>query len=335
VNPYGASKTPFAAASRKDKIDTVCGQCHVEYVCGKSGVDGVDRDHIPWAKVGDLEAIYLNVFPTTDKYGIATYGMDWIHGAGVRSSAWPNYAPEYPIGVPLIKNQHPETELYWESAHYRAGLSCAECHLPTVTRSDGTTFRSHWFASPLKYLDQLRASAFAATFGLKLPATGVINGCTACHTDSAAERSAAVVALQDTVYGQAVEVQDLLVQSLQAINSAEATGTALSSAKLTSAIEKHRSAHVRWENLAVSENSMGFHNAEASAELTKAKQLAQEAIADARAAQTTTSTASPPSTTTTTTAGTTTSTRSTTTSTTAASAATSTTVPTGEVDYTG
>ncbi len=284
VNPYAATETGFANASEQDKIDTVCGQCHIEYVCGKSGVDNIDRDYIPWAKVSDLEDIYKSEFPITDALGIPTYSMDWIHGKGVRPSAWPNYAREFPIEVPLIKSQHPETETYWQSLHYQMGRSCADCHMPTVTKADGTQFSSHWFASPVKYLDPARAAAFAQKFDLTLNSEGVINQCSSCHSDGAVARTAAIYKVQDAVYAKALTVQDLLVRSLQAINRAKAK-VDIDQVWLRAAVEDHRAAHVRWENLVVSENSMGFHNAEVSVELDNAAAYARAAIRAASRAE--------------------------------------------------
>ncbi|GAB4254347.1 MAG: hypothetical protein Kow00122_12450 [Thermoleophilia bacterium] len=277
VTPYAADSPSFEDASERDRINTVCGQCHVEYVCGKSAVDGVNRDFFPWAKVRDLESIYTAAFPWIDELGIPTYSMDWVHGKGVRSSAWPNYAAEHPIGVPLVKSQHPETETYWNSLHYSLGLSCADCHLPRVTKMNGGTFTSHWFASPVKYLDPERAADFAAEFGLRLDAEGVVNPCARCHADGAAARVAKIESVQDAVYAKALEVQGLLVQSLAAIETARTTEGA-DPAKLRAAVVAHRSAHVRWENLVVSENSMGFHNTEVSQELDHAADYARSAI---------------------------------------------------------
>lgn len=285
VNPYAATKTSFVDASRQDTIDTVCAQCHVEYVCGKSGNDGINRDFFPWAKVDELEAIYAAEFPFADELGMATYGQDWKHGTGVRPSAWPNFAAEYPIGVALIKSQHPETETFWNSLHYGTGRSCADCHMPKVTKAGGGQFTSHWFASPTKYLDPTRAAAFAVEFDVTLDAEGVINQCSMCHADGATGRTAAIEAVQDAVYAKATNVQDLLVESLKAINAARANPEADQS-WIKVAVEKHRSAHVRWENLVVSENSMGFHNAEVSQELDNAAGYAQAAIKAARAAVT-------------------------------------------------
>jgi len=277
VNPYAGTTTGFDNASRQDKIDTVCGQCHIEYVCGKSGVDGIDRDFIPWAKVRDLEAIYKTAFPIVDALGIPTYSMDWVHGTGVRASKWPNNAREFPIGVPLIKSQHPETETYWGSIHYSAGRSCADCHMPKVTKTDGTQFTSHWFASPVKYLDPARAQAFAAKFNVSLGSGGVIDGCSSCHGDGAAARTAAIYGVQDAVYAKAISVQNLLAKSLQAINRVEGEPWA-DQTWVKAAVEDHRSAHLRWENLVISENSMGFHNAEVSRELDNAAAYANAAL---------------------------------------------------------
>jgi nitrite reductase (cytochrome c-552) len=277
VNPYAAATTGFEDASKQDKIDTVCGQCHIEYVCGKSGVDGIDRDFIPWAKVRDLEAIYKLNFPIVDSLGIPTYSMDWLHGTGVRASKWPNKAREFSIGVPLIKSQHPETETYWGSIHYSVGRSCADCHMPQVTKTDGTQFTSHWFASPVKYLDPARAQAFAAKFDVSLGSEGVIDRCSSCHGDGAAARTAAVYAVQDAVYAKALNVQNLLARSLQAINRVEGEPWA-DQTWVKVAVEDHRGAHLRWENLVVSENSMGFHNAEVSRELDTAAAYANAAL---------------------------------------------------------
>ncbi|MHB1343648.1 MAG: ammonia-forming cytochrome c nitrite reductase subunit c552 [Thermoleophilia bacterium] len=280
VSPYGSSSPSFEDASERDRIDMVCAQCHVEYVCGKSGVDGINRDYFPWAKVRDLEGLYGDVFPWTDELGIPTYSMDWVHGTGVRSSAWPNNAAEHPIGVPLIKSQHPESETYWNSLHYSMGLSCADCHLPSVTKTGGGSFSSHWFASPVKYLDSDNAGDFAAEFDLTLDADGAINPCARCHADGAAVRIAEIEELQDAVYAKALEVQGLLVQSLAAIEKARAVESA-DQAKLAAAVASHRKAHVRWENLVVSENSMGFHNAEVSTELDNAAEYARSAVLSA------------------------------------------------------
>jgi nitrite reductase (cytochrome c-552) len=163
------------------------------------------------------------------------------------------------------------------------GLSCADCHLPQVTAADGNTFTPHWFASPIKYLDPARAGAFATKFELVTDSEGTLNTCVRCHADGAAARSAKIAALQDAVYAKALEIQGLLVESLKSINEAESDPSA-DRTQLKLAIASHRTAHLLWENLAVSENSMGFHNAEVSTELDNAELCAEAAIRGAFAA---------------------------------------------------
>lgn len=94
-----------------------------------------------------------------------------------------------------------------------------------------------------------------------------------CH----AARVAKIEGIQDAVYAKDLEVQGLLVESLAAIETARTTAGA-DQAKLRAAVVAHRSAHVRWENLVVSENSMGFHNTEVSQELGHVADYARSAI---------------------------------------------------------
>ncbi len=71
------------------------------------------------------------------------------------------------------------------------------------------------------------------------------------------------------------------MESLKAIKDAKdalAAEEPVDTVLLDEAANDHRAAHVRWENLVVSENSMGFHNpSEVSSELHNALALAQSA----------------------------------------------------------
>lgn len=240
INPYARSKVySFEKANRKDQINSLCAQCHVEYVCGNSAIDKTDRDFFPWAKVKDLESIYTVMF---------NYDQDWVHGIGVRP--WQSEDPSlsgyyppgalYPIAEKLIKSQHPEAETYWGSMHDKERASCADCHMPRAVNAAGKRYTSHWFTSPVKLLR-----------------TGV-NPCASCHAhagETAARKIQQVESRQRGIFGLQNEVQKALVDSLMAINAAKAKGR-----NVADAVRLHQRAHVRWENLVVSENSMGFHN---------------------------------------------------------------------------
>lgn len=160
-----------------------------------------------------------------------------------------------PINETLIKSQHPETETYWNSVHYAAGASCPDCHMGKTKNAAGKTFTSHWFTSPVRLLKK------------------GVNNCTPCHAETQDELVARVETVQDEIYVLQHEVQDELVKSLQAIALAKGLQKDASAA-----LDQHRQAHVRWENLIVSENSMGFHNAaEVRAELEAALFFARKA----------------------------------------------------------
>jgi nitrite reductase (cytochrome c-552) len=234
VNPYDANAAAdFESAGVRDRETLLCAQCHVEYTCGRSGVDGMVRDHFGWTKAANLHEEYTNIFG---------YRQDWVHEI---------------IGDPLIKSQHPETELYWNSPHYAAGASCASCHMPRVRTETGQWLRSHWFTSPYKYGDRDTFGAFASQIGLRTGAQN--NPCTHCHDD----RTARAIAGQEAVYERQKVVQDLLAESVNAlgeVREAGESGLAIKESRRQQALEAHRKAHVLWENLIVSENSMGFHN---------------------------------------------------------------------------
>jgi len=297
INPTDpASATTFGGdtpLSLDEKV-ALCAQCHVEYVCGNSPIDGIDRDFFPWAKVSDLEAIYQTQFPGYGSYADKKYVQDWSHGTGALSSPFSpangvSYFTPFPIREALVKSQHPEAETYWESRHYGNGAACSTCHMPKVTRaSDGSQFTSHWMASPIKYMTVQPVSAFAASFGLTVDRDGLIPPCGACHGGNLANMKSRAGRIQDDIYAQAVQVEGALVSSLAAIKGAKdaaAQHQPVDPLLLQAAAENHRAAHVRWENLVVSENSMGFHDpAEIGSELTVAMQHAEAAQQEASSA---------------------------------------------------
>lgn len=255
VNPYDPNAAAsFEEASARDREVLLCAQCHVEYTCGRSGIDGMDRDRFGWTKAANLHEEYM------ERFG---YKQDWKHAI---------------IGEPLIKSQHPETELYWNSPHYAAGASCANCHMPSVQTASGQWVRSHWFTSPYKYGDAETYAALAEATGLRPGGQKRANPCAACHDD----RTANAIENQTRVYERQQTVQRLLTQSIgeiERLNKAAESGTAIKESRRAQAVEAHQRAHVLWENLIVSENSMGFHNFdEVMAAMDEAEAQARAAI---------------------------------------------------------
>ncbi len=253
VNPYDPETVyDVAEASHKDLETLLCAQCHVEYTCGRSGVDGAVRDHYGWAKAGDLHEHY------TREFG---YAQDWTHAI---------------IGEPLIKSQHPEVELSWNSVHYDAGATCVSCHMPRVRTASGEWVRSHWMTSPYKYHHTDAYTAFAEAVGLQ--PTLRTGPCATCHTDRVGE----AIDGQIAVYERQQTVQALLARSVSVlgqVRQAVDAGADVDERLHRDAVGHHQRAHVLWENLIVSENSMGFHNfAEVFDAMDDAETHAREAI---------------------------------------------------------
>lgn len=191
-----------------------CAQCHVEYTCGP-GVDvTVLRDDFPWRKLRDIEAYYKVKYDTK---------QDWKHSG---------------TGLNGIKAQHPETEFFWESKHYKAGATCRDCHMGFV--ADGKP-RSHWFTSSLK----------------QVPAT-----CGKCHGSAAADYVKKVTDSQDLIMAKATAAENALDAVLTRIEACTAGTATCDAAKLPTAKEAFMKGLLWWEFTVVSENSAGWHNPE-------------------------------------------------------------------------
>ncbi|HPL28459.1 MAG TPA: ammonia-forming cytochrome c nitrite reductase subunit c552 [Anaerolineae bacterium] len=103
-------------------------------------------------------------------------------------------------GAALAKMQHPEYELYTAgSAHYTAGVSCADCHMP-YTRDGAAKFSTHNVAGPL-----LNANVACAT----------------CHTN-VSYVTARVKDIQAQVRSTMDAAEDALVAASGAIGQAGA-----------------------------------------------------------------------------------------------------------------
>jgi nitrite reductase (cytochrome c-552) len=121
AKPYDANLD----ATRQEKRSYVCGQCHVEYFCGKG-----QTIFFPWAeglRVEDMQRVY-----------------DGMEVKGKRFKDW-NHAE---TGMEVLKAQHPEFEMWSQGIHARSGVSCADCHMP-YKRDGAQKVSEHWVRSPL------------------------------------------------------------------------------------------------------------------------------------------------------------------------------------------
>jgi nitrite reductase (cytochrome c-552) len=213
--------------TRQEMRTWVCANCHVEYY-----FRGEDKYLVfPWAggtRIEDIIKFY-------DDLGF----NDWVH-------------PD--SGAQMIKMQHPEYEMYTaDSTHYKAGVACADCHMPYL-RDGASKYTDHNIRSPLLHTEET---------------------CGVCHTDTdfVVER---VEIIQDSVHETLLATEDALVAAITAIKAAGLV-TNVDAALLDEARQLHRQAQARWDFVAA-ENSMGFHNSqEALRMLAAATDLARQA----------------------------------------------------------
>ena len=117
---------PNTDGTRQEKRSFVCGQCHVEYFCGKGMTI-----FFPWAeglRVEQMEHLYDGM---QDKAGKRF--KDWTHAE---------------TGMEVLKAQHPEFEMWSQGIHARSGVACADCHMP-YKREGAQKLSEHWVRSPL------------------------------------------------------------------------------------------------------------------------------------------------------------------------------------------
>jgi len=202
-----ADYDPNRDASRQEMRSFACGQCHVEYYFKGDGKVVT----YPWAnglKVEEIESYY-------DAAGFS----DWVHGE---------------TGDKVLKAQHPEFEMWSQGIHARAGVACADCHMP-YQRVGALKVSDHWVRSP--FLNVNRA-------------------CQPCHAVPEQELQARVLNIQDRHYELLERAAQATTDMLDAIVAAKKTGATEDDLKAAAAL--HRKAQWRLDFVAA-ENSMGFH----------------------------------------------------------------------------
>jgi nitrite reductase (cytochrome c-552) len=203
---------PNLLASRTEMRSFVCGQCHVEYYCSSAM-----PLEFPWSKglrVEDEEQHWNETrFPDGTRF------YDYKHGES---------------GAEILKAQHPEFELWTQGIHSRAGVACADCHMP-YQRDGATKVSDHWVRSPL---------------------LNVNRACQNCHHVEEKEILARVGVIQARNFELLQRAGQALMDQLDAIQVAREAGA--TAAQLRDALELQRKAQWRLDFVAA-ENSMGFH----------------------------------------------------------------------------
>ena len=226
-----------AKASREDMRSYVCGQCHSEYYFAPGTMQVV----FPWDKGLRPDQMYEYYAGTPNGFT-----QDFQH-------------PDSKAA--MLKAQHPDYEAWANGTHGKAGVSCADCHMPYM-RKDGQKFSSHQMTSPLKNLDA---------------------SCGACHTQGADWLLAKVKTTQDYTFQVMQMAGQNVARAHEIIGKANQVAGA-DQAELAKARELVRKAQWYWDFTAA-ENSMGFHNPDQTLNtLAQSNELARQAIETANRA---------------------------------------------------
>ena len=211
----GGRKTaydPNVDATRQELRTFTCAQCHVEYYCASK-----QPLFFPWAnglKVEQIEKTYDgHKFPDGSPF------MDFKHGE---------------TGAKTYKAQHPEFELWSQGVHARAGVGCADCHMP-YQREGAMKVSTHWVRSPLLNIN---------------------NACQTCHNVPEIELIGRVMTIQNRTKALIERAAAAMTDMLDAIKEAKAAGA--TEEQLAPAYEFQKKSTWRLDFVS-SENSMGFH----------------------------------------------------------------------------
>jgi nitrite reductase (cytochrome c-552) len=209
-----------ALATRHEMRSFTCTQCHVEYYfTPKDAPQGAQQLVYPWhkgLKVEQIEAYY-------DEIGFS----DWRHGITQGG---------------MLKAQHPEFELWSQGIHARAGVACADCHMP-FERIGATKVSSHHVRSPL---------------------LNVAQACQVCHNVPEGELVARAHTIQDRTQALVDRSGAALVDLISAVATARQAG--VPEPQLAEILRLQRQAQWRTDFI-YSEGSRGFHASQESARI--------------------------------------------------------------------
>ncbi len=218
--------------------DLACGQCHVEYYFYPgTGVTSLPRFDLESMHPDAILDYYNNVLVDENGLGFADY-------TNPRT------------GVRQIKVQHPEFETFLgKGSIHGSTYTCADCHMGTVVKEDGSTYPTHYLTSPLDNPDLIAAE------------------CSSCHQDLVSE----VHAVQEKADARTTEISDMLVDLTEKLAVVVESGK-YSDEELDPIRALARDAQFYWDFVFV-ENSNGAHNPSlTTACLDKAEALTTEAL---------------------------------------------------------
>ena len=215
-----------------------CGQCHNEYYFEpETKATTIPHDSL---KSMDPETI-LAFFNDGSNFSTGEAFADYTNPR---------------TGVKQIKVQHPEFETFLGAGSTHAGtFTCADCHMPTKTAEDGSTYHDHSLVSPLDNEELLQKT------------------CVACHQDLAKQ----VHDVQEEIVARTTEVGEQLAALTEDLAKAVESGE-YTDEQLAEVRQLARDAQFYWDFVFV-ENSEGVHNKTLAKNcLDKAESICNDAV---------------------------------------------------------
>ncbi|NLI10729.1 MAG: ammonia-forming cytochrome c nitrite reductase subunit c552 [Elusimicrobia bacterium] len=240
------------SASHQDMRTLVCAQCHVTYVVSKDKEMKSQNVFFPWnnSKYGKI-----NIEDIIKTIKSDPANLEWTQAV---------------TGFKLGFIRHPEFELFSnQSLHWKAGLSCADCHMPYV-RYGSYKVSDHRVMSPLK--NGLRA-------------------CVQCHSQGEEWLRDRIKFTQDRTVSMLIRSgysTAVSAKIFEKLNKARSEGKNIDKNLYDKAREYYEQAFYRIVFIGA-ENSLGFHNpqetlrvlADASSFAAKSEALLRQAAAQA------------------------------------------------------
>jgi nitrite reductase (cytochrome c-552) len=194
-------------ATRQEMRSFVCGQCHVEYY-----FRGPEKRLVyPWVNGLEVEAIYA--------YYDSVGHRDFVHARS---------------GAPALKAQHPEFEMWSQGVHARAGVACADCHMPYL-RVGARKISDHHVRSPV---------------------LNIARACQTCHPVAEDELRQRIERIQEHTYRLRDRAMTALIALIGDLERARAAGKTDAELATARALQRRAQFYV---DFVEAENSTGFH----------------------------------------------------------------------------
>ncbi|PAF53160.1 cytochrome C [Helicobacter sp. 13S00482-2] len=289
---YKADSVQGIKASRQEMRTLVCSQCHVEYYFRPTGKkvkimgESISADtNAKWwngtQKTYDEIDIWRNgnkpIEIVADGIELTFPWNEWKKGKPFRIEMLDDYYDKnkdvFPYDwihrdtkAPMLKIQHPESEMYSGGIHAANGVSCADCHMP-YTRKGSKKVSQHNITSPLNDIN---------------------SSCKSCHAQSEDYLRNQVYNIQNSVAFDLRSAEYAIVSLIVDIKyvrgelgklSLYQTNNKPDEGKISKELQEililHRKSQMR-ADFANAENSAGFHNPqEASRMLLQAIDMAR------------------------------------------------------------